>query len=394
MHNYPFIDLSMVTYNSEKWLNVFINSLLGQSYPLDRICLYFTDNSSTDSTYKKLQLIAEQYKKMFAAIVIEKKPNIGFGAGHNNNIFKARNDYIVVTNVDLEFEEDALVNMTNFAVQDSDKVGSWEFRQKPFEHPKFYNPISLLVNWSSSACVMFRKSALCAIGGYDKEIFMYGEDVDISYRLRDHGYLLKYYPRATVWHYAYEYANQIKPLQFYGSTMMNVLLRVRYGSVKDVFMGYMMYLYLFLRPNSFAGQRKGLVKWFLRLLRNTPYFLKTRKRSNEHFNFFKFDYEKQRDGAFYEYKKNVLRFQPLVSVIIRTYNNRMGFLQEAISSVINQTYRNIELVVVEDGSSFAKQYVESLNKEDIAKVKYICIPKSGRCTAGNKIGRASCRERV
>lgn len=67
--------------------------------------------------------------------------------------------------------------------------------------------------------------------------------------------------------------------------------------------------------------------------------------------------------------------KPLVSVIIRTHGNRNNFLTEAINSVINQTYKNIEIIVIEDGSEFAK----SLNLPII----YRSIPKSGRCGAGN-----------
>lgn len=42
--------------------------------------------------------------------------------------------------------------------------------------------------------------------------------------------------------------------------------------------------------------------------------------------------------------------QPLVSIVIPVFNGE-DFLDEAIKSAINQTYRNIEILVINDGST-------------------------------------------
>jgi len=378
------IDISIVTYNSEKWLDSFFQSLQSQNYPLALINIYITDNSSTDSTYLQLLGIKEQLLNKVESFNIFRAENLGFGTGHNNNIEKMNSKFILVTNVDLEFEEDSIQKVVSYADKDTEDVASWELRQKPYEHPKYYNPVTLETNWSSSACILFRKSALDEIGGYEEKIFMYGEDVEISYRLRDHGYKLKYYPKSVCWHYTYETANQVKELQFLGSTSSNVLLRTRYGGIRAIGKGIIIYLGLFFIPKQFKSQRIKLFKNLIGVVKKVPYFLSTRKQKKDiHYKFLIWDYEFIRDGAFYNYSEEKLLNIPLVSVIVRTCCQRLNYLKEAIESIKNQTYNNIELVVVEDGTTDAKEFIASVKSDNIKKIRYVPMPKAGRCVGGN-----------
>ena len=70
---------------------------------------------------------------------------------------------------------------------------------------------------------------------------------------------------------------------------------------------------------------------------------------------------------------------PLVSVIIPFYE-RVDWLKEAIESVLAQTYKNIEILVVNDGS---KENVDSLLEEYGNKIKYIYKKNGGPATARN-----------
>jgi GT2 family glycosyltransferase len=44
------------------------------------------------------------------------------------------------------------------------------------------------VNWVSDTVALMRRSAICRVGGYDEQYFMYGQMTDMGYRLKQHGY--------------------------------------------------------------------------------------------------------------------------------------------------------------------------------------------------------------
>ncbi len=372
------LDISVVTYNSSKWLLNFFKSLANQELLIESINLYCTDNGSNDDTIHILQEMKNKYN--FARFEILQQDNLGFGSGHNNNFKNMISDFVLVTNVDLEYEKDSIKILLDFARKDCDKAASWEMRQKPFEHPKTYNPVTLETSWSSSACVLFRRSALLEVNGYEPRIFMYGEDVDISWRLRARGYILRYLPDAVCWHYTYEESIH-KSTQFLGSLLANLLLRARFGSLEDIKIGEKAYKQQ-IRSKQNLKYKPRLIKNYLWYKKNFKYF-----RNNDEYaatQVAKFeniwDYEIHRSGAFYKCLP-IVKSGPLVSILIRTYQKRGALLKDAIQSVINQTYKNFEIIVVEDGSEALKLITDHFHDD---RIKYFSTGnKAGRCVAGN-----------
>jgi N-acetylglucosaminyl-diphospho-decaprenol L-rhamnosyltransferase len=59
---------------------------------------------------------------------------------------------------------------------------------------------SVVVDWLSGACLLVRREAFLAAGGFDERFFMYWEDADLCRRLRGQGYSIRYVPGATAVH--------------------------------------------------------------------------------------------------------------------------------------------------------------------------------------------------
>lgn len=380
----PEITISVVTYNNGKWIERFMESLASQEYPLSKIALVFVDHQSTDQTLQVIEKITEKYSRRFSSVEILSQANLGFGAGHDLVIRNALTNFVLVSNVDLQFEAKAIKSLVENALNDHCNTASWECRQKPYEHPKYYDPVTLETSWSSHACVLIKKESYLNVGGYEKKIFMYGEDVELSYRFRDHGFSVKYVPDAVVWHHTYEHEGQVKTQQLVGSTLANAYVRLRYGNITDILSIFGLYLLLIMVGPPISYGRLLMFKNFGKILLNSPYFLSSRKKSSLSFPFRAWDYERQREGAFYSCKQMPDR-SPKVSVVIRTYEGRRRWLQEAVVSVINQTYKHIELVIVEDGSDSLAGFVDDLRSRLPAgmHVTYSAQPKRGRSYNGN-----------
>ena len=75
--------------------------------------------------------------------------------------------------------------------------------------------------------------------------------------------------------------------------------------------------------------------------------------------------------------------KPLVSIIVRTQGRRRTLLALALKSLVAQTYDNLEVIVVEDGSDSVEDIVATANEMRSGVFIHQPIERSGRCLAGN-----------
>ena len=380
----PGVDISLVTYRPDVAL---LRELLRSLGETPGLALFIEDNSPEAATTEAIRALPELAAGIFQGIDIHRSgKNLGFGRGHNANAKRGTAAFLLVLNQDCILEPGALSTLLQAARADEARVAAWEMRQVPYEHPKAYDPATLETPWVSGAATLFRRSAFEAVRGFDEAIFMYGEDVDLSWRLRGQGGRLRYVPRAAVVHRTYKAAAEVKPLQVFGGVQTNLGLRMRYAGPARILQGFSMLGAQILAPRSFPGRRRGLALAGLKALASAPHFLASRvpPTATFHPHFDGWGYETRRDGAFHEFpsrRERPLVDPPLVSILIRTVA-RPAWLRLALASCANQTYPRIEAVVVEDGAATSQAVIDEFRGR--LEVRYHATGrKVGRARAGN-----------
>lgn len=204
----------------------------------DTICIHFLENSKEENE----PLIKEQ-KPLFDYIYTKAPKNLGFGNGHNYLFKKFGKKYgttFIILNPDIIPFYDFLLKIETFEKELPDNWGCYDLEQFPEDHPKEYDE-HFESEWASGAAAVFKTKIFKEVGGFDDAIFMYNEDVDISWRIRELGYSVHHCPTAKILHIIgsstrskqelLELANS--PFQIIHSYAGNLYLRYKYFSDKE-----------------------------------------------------------------------------------------------------------------------------------------------------------------
>jgi GT2 family glycosyltransferase len=190
------------------------------------------DNHSVDGS-------AEMVRQKFSdCICIENQENVGFSKANNQGIRIANGDYVLLLNPDTVVEEDTITKCLDYldtnlkagalGVKMIDGKGQYLPESKrglPTPEVALYKMIGLNklfpkskrfgkyhmgfigenqvaeVDVLAGAFMMLRKDVLDEVGLLDESFFMYGEDIDLSYRITQSGYTNIYFPETSIIHY-------------------------------------------------------------------------------------------------------------------------------------------------------------------------------------------------
>lgn len=200
------INIQILLYFSSEDLKKLLNSINFLITGKSHLSFIFVDQSEDEKEYSKNKRSLDniKIKSENIQISLDKQPNYGFGKGHNEIYRKHKKKYgdsFIILNPDIILHHDLFANIETYLNQlQNQNWGLLELQQFPSEHPKYYNPKTLETNWCSGAGLIINKNAFEDLGMFDENIFMYGEDVDLSMRMRMNGYKTLHLPEAKFTH--------------------------------------------------------------------------------------------------------------------------------------------------------------------------------------------------
>ena len=231
------LSVVIVNYNVKYFLKQCLSSVFGSNLTLTdgsrlELDVWVVDNDSVDGS-------VEMVERDFPPVhVIANKENAGFAKANNQALGQADGDLLLLLNPDTVVERDTFVRCANFmaahpdcgglCVKMVDGRGRYLKESKrgfPTPEASFYKLSGLIhlfphsrkmaayymghlpddevneIEIMPGAFLMFRKEVYDRIGGLDESYFMYGEDIDFSWRIRMAGWKNCYLPQARIIHY-------------------------------------------------------------------------------------------------------------------------------------------------------------------------------------------------
>lgn len=225
------LSISIVSYNSAAYLPGCLDSLLGERGQVD-LEIFVVDNGSRDDS---IRVVREQYPQVH---LIESDRNLGYGAANNRALGQASGEFLLVLNPDTVIPPGALrtllammatranVGMIGPKLRRADGTLDLSCRRRFPNRLDFYSHLLGLdqlfprsrvlaryaltfldpdapgeVDCLSGAFILLRREVFEQIGGFDEDFFMFGEDLDWTYRTKLAGWIVYYYPAVEVLHY-------------------------------------------------------------------------------------------------------------------------------------------------------------------------------------------------
>ncbi|MDD2559673.1 MAG: glycosyltransferase family 2 protein [Bacteroidales bacterium] len=289
------LSVIIVNYNVRYFLEQCLHSLYRAIENTDTE-VFVVDNCSTDDS---LEMLRKSYPRVK---LIANSENPGFAKANNQAIIVSEAEYILLLNPDTLVQENAIHNMLSFmdahpeagalGVKMIDGQGRFLPESKrglPTPAVSFYKILGLSTLFPRSrrfgryhlgwldkdkihsveilagACMLVRKDAINKAGLLDEDFFMYGEDIDWSYRILKAGYRNYYFPPGRILHYKGESTKKGSLNYVYVFHKAMAIFAKKHFLGKSFFYAFLINVAILL---------SGTFSFFSGLFRKSLYFLK------------------------------------------------------------------------------------------------------------------------
>ncbi len=219
--------IQIISYNSTTFFYKLITSLnIIKRNGNDDIVVHFLENSD-----KKTQPELEKLMPLFEFTFDQSPSNLGFARGHNflfNKYNETYGEEFMIMNPDTVLFYDIFDQIKKFKSKIGSNWGIIEPTQFPKEHPKDFEK-DFSTEWASCAGAVMKTKTFKDLFGFDENIFMYCEDVDFSWRVREMGQKVYHCPYAKFAHITRDLDLEKDPTFEQTNTLAgNLYLRYKY----------------------------------------------------------------------------------------------------------------------------------------------------------------------
>jgi GT2 family glycosyltransferase len=305
MEGSPELSIIIVSYDVRALLLNCIQSILETAGPIHYEIIVI-DNASTDGS-------AEALRKTLSDVwVIPNKENVGYAKANNQGYLLSKGDFLLLLNPDTVVKPGAIKSVLEFMKNMPDAGiaacrllnpdGSLQKSIRPLPSIKeqlsralfldhilyreywkttYYRPHPFEIGYCTGAFMMIRRSALSEMPLLNPEFFMYSEEKDLAFRLRNRGWKTYFVPSGEVTHFGEQSTRQMSEKMFLELQRSQVkFFKNNYSFFRARALALTWGLVLFSNliislPLILSSHRRRRMKLFVQAVGQYPFLLKT-----------------------------------------------------------------------------------------------------------------------
>lgn len=227
------------------------------------------DNGSVDGT------VAAVNERFPTVEVLAMPENLGFCAANNRGAEFLLQDpsieYFIFLNNDIEIAPDALSHLVEF-MDSNPRVGAcgpmiyyheapqtiWAAGGRIFNDLSWFPPIMRgkpdpgyrrprEVDYIHGCSLMVRREVIEKLGLFDERMFIYHDEVDWCFRMKENGYSVWLVPKAKLWHKVTQAVGRHSPMMIYYTARNKLLFWWKHGKIRDLPKFYAFHLWKAIR---------------------------------------------------------------------------------------------------------------------------------------------------